>query len=1657
MSVLIVKVLNPCEPSKNEKEILEWTGKTLDSYVDGRLPVLAGLSHVVAVNGHVIKVNFDQVMIHDGDIIAVSAAMEFTAASAIATWAMSGTFASLIAAGAYTSAAIWVGIAAVSLFAIGAGLNYVMGLVAPESSALTSDSSYDKSDPVYSWGDLSQTVIEGTPIYDIYGTNLLYGQVLNQYIDIKNNKEVLYVLMGLCGHQVDSITNVRINNQPYTYFKDVMIETRLGTLNDALIEGFENVHLQKSVKAKLTYNTPITRTTNGTLVEKLKFIVTAPGGMFYSNDQAGLDSRSASFNIEYKKSSDSTWTIHGTFTISGATNEALREIYDTPDLEASDYDMRLTRTTADDTEVRTQTEIYWMFWDEIIKEPFIYPGIAKYAFMGIATEDLSGSAPTFSCLATRSTVQVFDESLATPEWVAKSATNLAWICYDKLVSRLGPERILFDEFQEFADYNDTDVSASEDPAEKRNIANMIFSGGNLWDNIQKAAAIGQAAIIYRGSDFGVFIDKQEVNVAHIFNMGNILDETMNLGYLPEEDRANCIEIEYTDPGREYTRQPISVHSAEYLESTSVSKTAHVKIEAGIPQKQAVREGVRLINTNKYFLRTPSFDAFIDSFGCVTGDLCYFQHDIVNFDGWNAGSRLLGAGNDYRVDVLELEHDPEDIIPWVQLDQAVIIEASSTYKVRVRLGDDSQVEKTVSMDPATTDILFLASPWISMPYRYDLYLFGLVTSGFLKKYRIAEISRRDDFTSSLILAEYIDEIHTENSDYVIEEPTWEQHKQEAISVMANEFLAHASDGGYQSKINVSWYRAYTDTGASWNVWLKNVTQDSDPVHLAYVHALQYTITAPLILGNEYQVIIAAGDNGPVLKTSNFESVTILGKQAHPGDVTNFTATWDAIKRAVHFNFTGVNDIDLDLYEIREGSTWESGTVVKTSIETNCSIYVSEGVFDTKTYRIRAKDKSRLYSTNEVVDAVAIDTSECALAIPGALALVSNSSIAFDGRNVVTLLATWNADSEVSDDWSNYEIQLEDMANNRKSNFSTTDREYQWELVPNKQYGVAVRAWDTGQNHTSYCTQVLRTTARDTAAPSAPTWPVSGAAIPGFKVIGLSWDKNTEYDFKHYLLERSTVADFSSNVIELGEIKATFHSDSYDMAVSVEYFYRLKAVDTSNNESGYSSIVSATTLQVGSTDIAYNSIIAEHLTAFSISADKINALSLSSIIANFGIVTAGIARSSILNSSGVPILEIDLDAGKVSIADDTQRTVMESGSLTHYKTFGGVEIPYKSLIRAPHGTAAHGDLVEVGYFSSRPTIGLAPFNNKTYSAANSSVDQGFKFDYLDLREIDPVTKLSSPGSQYWAFDLSCQLVSEAGNGVQAVGVSESETSDAAMITIDINDSANLTTPDNCIAVDILMDIKSIRGTGTSGVYYNRQVTLKLYIDNALETTKVVTTSLTGQLGFVRESIAASELTAGELDIKVTAEFSNSSGTFGSASYEYDDDEATSSPGATYYSQGNINPYFSGGNINFPQPTTTGWTVYQVDYSVSVSYILKNSSSGNSPTVRMIADSDSWTKQNTTGLGNNTLSASDTWTFTTATLLPGDNDFYALSDCRDGGTNATLNVNTISVTAYLRRYPSGSTTPDNELKVIEYTYDLASGTVIANGSAHWDATGP
>ncbi|MDH5443551.1 MAG: polysaccharide deacetylase family protein [Hadesarchaea archaeon] len=135
----------------------------------------------------------------------------------------------------------------------------------------------------------------------------------------------------------------------------------------------------------------------------------------------------------------------------------------------------------------------------------------------------------------------------------------------------------------------------------------------------------------------------------------------------------------------------------------------------------------------------------------------------------------------------------------------------------------------------------------------------------------------------------------------------------------------------------------------------------------------------------------------------------------------------------------------------------------------------------------------------------------------------------------------------------------------------------ELSENTTYYYEVKSTDASSNTTvddnngSYYT--FTTTVTDTTPPAAPTG-LTATAVSHSR-IDLDWNNNTEEDLSHYHVYRSTTSGFNcDNNTFLDE---TTVSDYPDTSVddNTTYYYKVTAVDTSNNESNPSNEANATT--------------------------------------------------------------------------------------------------------------------------------------------------------------------------------------------------------------------------------------------------------------------------------------------------------------------------------------------------------------------------------------------------------------------------------------------------------------------------------------------------
>ncbi len=119
---------------------------------------------------------------------------------------------------------------------------------------------------------------------------------------------------------------------------------------------------------------------------------------------------------------------------------------------------------------------------------------------------------------------------------------------------------------------------------------------------------------------------------------------------------------------------------------------------------------------------------------------------------------------------------------------------------------------------------------------------------------------------------------------------------------------------------------------------------------------------------------------------------------------------------------------------------------------------------------------------------------------------------------------------------------------------------------------VRVIDTHDNVSSWSAVKSITVAGDSVAPATPT----GLTATGlFQSVMVKFTPNTEEDFDHYVLQYDTDSNFT-NPTEI--ISSANFVVIKELTVNTTYYFRIKAVDKSGNESDWSTTVSASTVKI-----------------------------------------------------------------------------------------------------------------------------------------------------------------------------------------------------------------------------------------------------------------------------------------------------------------------------------------------------------------------------------------------------------------------------------------------------------------------------------------------
>lgn len=616
------------------------------------------------------------------------------------------------------------------------------------------------------------------------------------------------------------------------------------------------------------------------------------------------------------------------------------------------WSVRLTRTTADSTQSNLINNIYFESITSVITDKLAYPGSALVG--------LSVDATQFSSIPTRAydtkllKVQVpanYDPVARTYTGIWNGAWKMAWTdnpawCWRDMVvnDRYG----LGDRFNDgtvdkwslyqIAQYCDELVPDGYGGTEPRFTCNLYLQKQEEAYKVLSDMAGIFRGIIYWGALGAIPVQDSPKDAVYQYTDSNVIDGQFNYQSSNVSTKYNAVTVSWIDNNQlgkkqyEYVEDVDLINSMGYLNQTSVEGF-------GLASRgQARRLGKWLLYTNSMEIDSVTFGVGWDGEIPMPGDVINIADPLRAGQRW--GGRVMGG-------------DTSTII----LDNVLTFDSSVTYTLTLVNTLGGLESRTLAPIKGSSNTVTTTTPFGNSPSKNSIYV---ISSAVLapQTFRVISITEK------------------EAGQYAISAVSYNKSKYDFIEdglPLETANITTISRGPCSVPVNVVCSDNIYVTSA------KNIASEITVTWDACTNARGYVVSYRTLNGNWMSLNEVQGTNAAILNTTDLAQYEIevqsvnpfgvmsqpsasvfytpQGKTRPPQDVSSLSYSADS-GVGVSLNWTAVTDVDLDCYEVRVGSTWDSAAVVSTINATSLAI----GYISSATYLVKAKDTSGNYSTN-----------------------------------------------------------------------------------------------------------------------------------------------------------------------------------------------------------------------------------------------------------------------------------------------------------------------------------------------------------------------------------------------------------------------------------------------------------------------------------------------------------------------------------------------------------------------------------------------------------------------------------------------------------------------------------------------------------------------
>ncbi|MBW4789114.1 DUF1983 domain-containing protein [Alcaligenes faecalis subsp. faecalis] len=574
-------------------------------------------------------------------MVALAAAVIYTGGAAAAAYGA----ATGVAAGTTTLGMSVVGALASAAVAVAGGL--LMSAIFPPAKP-PSTMAREQASPTYTIGAQGNTarLMESIPVQ--YGRFRVYPDFAAQpYTELDSNQTYLYQLFCLGQGEYD-IEEIRVEDTPIGNFAEVQYEVvrpgeKVTLFPDNVVSStaVQSIELKGPNEEGAAMVGPFVANPAGTTTNRIAVDIVLPAGLFYANDDGGLDSRSVSWSIQAQLIDDQGSSVGspivlGSETYSAATNtpQMMTYRYEVPE---GRYQVSAVRTSNKDTNSRSGNTLQWGGLRAYLPDHRDYGNLTLLAVVMRATNNLNQStARRINVIATRK-LPTWDPVGGWSLGVA-ATRNPAWaladVCRNPEYGRGLPDsRInltaLYRLAQIWGGRGDT-------------YDGVFDTATTLWDALTRIARVGRAMPMYYAGVIDFIRNEPKTVKTQMFTPGNMVTNTFSIDYVfPEHDSPDHVIVEFIN---EETWQPDEVVCA--LPGSAMLRPYRLQIPGIVQRDQAWREGISLAAQNRDQRRFVSFQTELEGHIPRYGDLVEISHDVPK---WG----LSGFIEDYNPDTKTL--------------------------------------------------------------------------------------------------------------------------------------------------------------------------------------------------------------------------------------------------------------------------------------------------------------------------------------------------------------------------------------------------------------------------------------------------------------------------------------------------------------------------------------------------------------------------------------------------------------------------------------------------------------------------------------------------------------------------------------------------------------------------------------------------------------------------------------------------------------------------------------------------------------------------------------------------------------------------------------------------------------------------------------------